>query len=79
MDKEEVNNGGRGGGWVKEHDQGDKGPRTRARSKSLSPASLQWTKGARKKANSSSNNNSRARARDRGRSPHVTCAGVLAM
>ena len=61
---------GREGGEAKEHDQGDKGPRIRARSKSSSPVLLQWTKGARKKA--SSNNSSRARARDRGRSPHAT-------
>ena len=63
-------NRGREGGEDKERDEGDKGPRIRARSKSSSPVLLQWTKGARKKA--SSNSSSRARARDRGRSPHAT-------
>ena len=71
------NSRGREGGEVKEHDQGDKGPNNRARSKLLSPVLLQWTKEARRKA--SSNSNSRARARDRGRSPHVTFARDLIM
>ena len=66
---------GREGGEVKEHDQGDKGPNNRARSKQLSPVLLQWTKEARRKANSS--NSSKARAKNRGRSPHVTFARDL--
>ena len=69
------NNRGGAGGEAKEHDQGDKGPRIRARSKSLSPVLLHWTKGARRKA--SSNSSSRARTRDRGRSPHATFARDL--
>ena len=75
VDKEVVNNRGGGRGEVKEHDQGDKGPRIRARSKLLSPVSLQWTKGARRKASS----HSRARARDRGRGPRATFARALIM
>ena len=76
MDRE-VRKRGRGRGEAMECDQGDKGPRIRARSKQLSPVLLQWTKEARRKANS--NDNSRARARDRGRSPHVTFARDLIM
>ena len=76
MDREVVvaNRRGGGGREAKEHDQGDKGPAIRARSKPLSQVSLQWTKGARRKANSSS---SRARARDRGKGPRVTFARDL--
>ena len=36
----EVSNRGRGRGEAKEHDQGDKGPNNRARSKQLSPVLL---------------------------------------
>ena len=79
VDKEEENNRGRGGGEVKEHDQGDKGPRTRARSKSLSPVLLQWTRGARRRANNNRSNSSRAMARDRGRGPRVAFARVPTM
>ena len=74
MDREVVvNRRGGGGGEAKEHNQGDKGPATRARSKLLSLVLLQWTREARRKANSSS----RARARGRGKDPHVTFARVL--
>ena len=68
MDRE-VRKRGRKRGEAMERDQGDKGPRIRARSKQLSPVLLPWRREARRKANSSS---SRARARDRGRSPHAT-------
>ena len=71
----EVGKKGRGRGEEMERDQGDKGPRIRARSKQLSPVLLPWTKEARRKDKVS--NSSRARARDRGRSPHATFARVL--
>ena len=75
VDREVVDRRGGGGGESKEHDQGDKGPKTRARSKLLSRVLLPWTREARRKASSSS----RARARDRGRGPHVTFARALTL
>ena len=73
MDREVIaSRRGGGEGEAKEHDQGDKGPVTRARSKLLSPVWLQWTKEARRRASSS-----KARARDRGNSPDVTFARAL--
>ena len=75
LEVKDRSNRGRDGWEDKEHDQGDKGPNNRARSKQLSSVLLQWTKEARRKA--SNNSNSRARAKDRGRSHHATFARDL--